>query len=203
MGVRKIILAILAAAGLCVQCVNDIHITKIQSADNIDSTDVEYCFDFKKTLPMLLLVKQNIDLDVQATMKVIECRNGHTSEDMLTQIDFVDESGKTVASFKGSWGMAHGVLCSDCDPYAGPRVIKKYRFTPHLEFPQYMYRPYNPRQREVELKDLLRFKDKTVDGYMEIIFECEPIRATGYNNFRAKITGECTADFLSNYDCSQ
>ena len=181
----------MAAAGLCVQCVNDIHITKIQSAD------AEYCFDFNDWQPILILTEENSGLELRTTNDSIECKS--FSYLVKTIIDFVDESGDSIVSFHGGYLTGTGVFGgAPIDIELLPSVIS-------AEYPSIM-RPWfiEERRKDTVLKELSQIKNKFIDGYMTVSPKCKNDFDTTYNfNFRAKITGECTADFLKKYDRSQ
>jgi len=192
MDVKKIILALLAASAV-------IH------SEGIDSADADYCFDFREEKLALLLVKQN-DIEVQTTgMKdPIDC--GCYYERVETEIDFTDESGKSIVSLDGYYAGMH--MMSVC--YFGPdtAIKRTYEVVPtviDIELPSKntSWLMYSRRVAEVS-KELLQFKDKVIDGHIKVESDCKPYYENKHEiKFRAKINGECAADFLSNYDRSQ
>jgi hypothetical protein len=183
MDVRKIFLAILAAsAGIL--------------AERIDSADADYCFDFRNKPQSLLLVKTHKDLEIRDTV---------VAEDISYKVIFVlSQIDLTKELEFDSRGYAYGMgWSSSNDDKTMPKPITKQEIFEQLSFQKYMYLDFNERPEYDVKKELLQFKNKIVDGKMRVSVKYAPSIDTTYNlKFRAKITGECTADFLRNYDRS-
>jgi hypothetical protein len=183
MYIRMIIFAILAAsAGIL--------------AERIDSADADYCFDFRNKPQGLLLVKTHKDLEIRDTVEAEDI--SYKVIFVLSQIDLTKDLGFH------SRGYAYGMgWSSSNDDKTMPKPIIKQVIFEQLSFPKYMYLHFNERPEYDVKKELLQFKNKIVDGKMRVSVKYAPSIDTTYNlNFRAKITGECAADFLSNYDRS-
>ena len=190
MDVRKIILAVLAAsAGIL--------------AERISPADADYCFDFRGKRPLLLLVKQKHDIEIQTTGasdSIIDCE--YYYESVQIDIDFIDKSGKPIVSFSHYYGgMGEFIGC-------GPNGSITFGIVPtviEIKLPSKSVPLWTLEKTTEEMsKDLLQFKNKVIDGHIKVDSECKPSYENKYNlNFRAKITGECTADFLKKHDRSQ
>ena len=204
MDVRKIILAVLAASAVVL-------------SERVDSADADYCFDFREGKLALLLVKQkNIDVQTTGMKDPIDC--GGYYESVETVIDFIDKSGKRIVSLTGYSAGIH--MHSAC--YFGPDAVieRTYEVVPTticIELPptntpglMFDGRIADVSEESLQFKyiadvskELLQFKGKVIDGHIKIESECQPYYENKHEiKFRAKITGECAADFLKKYDRS-
>jgi hypothetical protein len=186
MGVRKIILVILAASvGIM--------------AERIDFADADYCFDFRDKPQRLLLIKTHRELEIRDTVEVEDIYISSKIISILSQVDLTKE-----LEFHGRGGYVSGMgYSSSNSDKTTPKSVTKLEIFEQLNFPKDMYLVNNRPEYDVKKESLL-FKKRIVDGNMMVSVTYTPSIDTTYNlNFRAKITGECTADFLSNYDRSQ
>jgi len=188
MDVKKILLAFFATVAVVL-------------AERIDYADADFCFDFRGERPQLLVVKQNRGIEIQTVGASDSMKCERYSESVGIGIDFIDKSGKRIVSFSHYYGgMGEFIGC-------GPNGSITFGIVPtviEIKLPSKSTQFWTHERTTAEMsKDLLQFKNKVIDGHIEVDSKCEPSYENKYEiNFRAKITGECPADFLSNHDRS-
>ena len=161
-------------------------------SENTDSADADFCFRFSDERPGLLLVKKNNNLEIRTTGETLECGERY-SLGVFTNIDFIDGIGQNILSFKGVYGISYGGSYPERFDRILPPIIT-------LDFPDSMRGIMKNSTTKIVLDDLLQFKDRILDGYMNVSVSC------GLNytlNFRARITGECSPQFLNEREQNQ
>jgi len=164
----------------------------------------DYCFKLNADEQELLLTRRYHELLVQMGEEPVMCEYKYNSKSVSSEIDFRDESGKSIASFSsgiggGFWNhMCCGEGCpEEKAPYPLPRESRE-------DPPEKMYRQQSWSRRnkmsieekDVMFKELLRFKDKIVEGHIKVEPRCAPHELEYKAAFRARITGECSPEFL-------
>jgi len=164
-------------------------------SQDIDSADADYCLALR-TYPELLLVKQNNDLVIRTGEEPIMCESHYLGFSVLSEINFFDESGRSIVSLWGGGGVGHGGSWSRSEVvfYPLPTEIQIEKLPAYMSIGTL---EISSKEKKTMFKKLLQFKNKIVDGNMTVsLYGCEPHKLEYKIKFRARITGECDCDFL-------
>jgi hypothetical protein len=149
---------------------------------------------------MLLIVDKNYDIKIRTAKEAeepIKCESPFSGGYVLSvKHVLTGESGKSIL-LRGTigvgmaWGNSDGIL-ERMHEYSAPREIK----IESLTSPQFWLfnksKEEEKKIKETVYKDLLQFKDKIIDGDMDIfIGGCEPRKLNYKIKIRGRIIGEC------------
>ena len=174
------------------------------AAEDTSDADVDYCVYLKKRGPLLLFVKQRNELVIRTAEedeKQAECESPFGGGFVKGWINFVDKSGASITTVESHYitGAGYGSMMEYKGPHYLPREIE---IGPPGSL--WIRNSKMPKEEEENIfRELLRFKDKNIDGYMMLSPACEPHKLEYTIKFRAKITGECECDSIDGFGTSQ
>jgi len=166
----------------------------------VDFADAVFCFDFRTERLRLVLAKANNNIKIRTADEITECET-YFSVYINTEMDFLDESGKNIASIRESYLTGSILGCSDCHSTAVDKVNRTLPSVLELDFQPEMSLIISEKlSKEDGLKNLLLFKNKIIDGHITVIPNCKPDFSQAYKiNFSAQIAGMCERDVFNEY----
>jgi len=148
-----------------------------------NSADADYSFDLRSERPEFVLVRKHKDLTVRTAEEPVKC--AYEGYDVSTDIDFVDKSGRKIASISGRSGFA--MNDKKCSPYCegNDTLPREIRIDPPAAFKWGSKMPR--KDRENLFKALLEFRDEIIDGDMTVSINCKPHKAEYKIKFRVRV----------------